>query len=133
MSDRLVLIDSSAWIAYFWRRPASPAGSIERILASHRGATNALIRVELLTGARDEEQYARLEDALAGLHMLELSDAVWRRAERMRYEFRKAGHLLPLPDVVIACSAILHGCELMHKDRHFDRIAQSVPLKILGT
>ena len=130
MSERLVLIDSSAWINYLLGQKVAHARSVDKLLLAHRGAVNAIIRVELLTGARDEKQYAELEDALDGLHFLELTSAVWRRAERLRFRLKRAGHVIPLPDVVIACSALIHDCELLHADHHFDRIAQSIPLKI---
>jgi len=93
-------------------------------------AINPVVRAELLTGAKDEKQYAELENDFEGLHELELIDAVWRRAERMRFELRRAGHLVPLPDVLIACCAIVYDCELMHADRDFDRIAHVAALKI---
>ena len=130
MSDRLVLVDSSAWISYLLGQKGSLAHSVEQLLLDHRVAINAIIRVELLTGARDEAQYAQLEDSLEGLHFLDLTDAIWRRAERLRFELRRAGHLIPLPDVLIACCALVYNCELLHVDHHFDRIAHSAAVKI---
>ena len=130
MSERLVLVDSSVWVSYLLGQKESPAHSVERLLLDHRVAVNAVIRVELLTGAKDEAQYAELEDAFKGLHFLELTDAVWRRAERLRFELRRAGCLIPLPDVLIACCALVYHCELLHSDRHFDRIAGSTAVKI---
>ena len=130
MSDRLVLIDSSVWISYLIGQKEALARLVKRLLLSHRVAINAIIRVELLTGARDEAQYAELEDSLKGLHFLDLTDAVWRRAERLRFELRQEGYLVPLPDVLIACCALVYNCELLHADRHFDRIAHSAAVKI---
>ena len=123
MSDRLVLVDSSAWIAHLLGQPAAPARAIPALLRAHRVAVNAVIHVELLTGAKDNAQYAALEDTLGGVHWLELTPAVWRRAARLRFELRQAGALVPLPDVVIACCALAYDCPLLHMDRHFDRIA----------
>ncbi len=130
MSDRLVLIDSSVWISYLLGQKGTLARSVENLLLNHRAAINAIIRVELLTGARDKAQYAELEDSFRGLHFLELTDAVWRRVERVRFELRRGGHLIPLPDVLIACCALVYNCELLHADRHFDRIAHSTAVKI---
>ncbi len=130
MSEQPVLIDSSAWISYLLGQKESLARSVEKLLEDHRAAINSVIRAELLTGAKDEAQYAELEDAFQGLHFLELTDAVWRRAERLRFELRQAGRLIPLPDVLIACCALVYNCELLHSDRHFDRIAGSTAVKI---
>ncbi len=130
MSERLVLVDSSAWIRYLCDRDSAYAHSVGELLVDHRVAINPVIRVELLTGARDERQYAQLEDAFGGLHTLDLTDSVWKRAERLRFELRRSGHLVPVPDAVIACCAIVYDCELLHADRPFERIARSIALKI---
>ncbi|MBI3333422.1 MAG: PIN domain-containing protein [Candidatus Omnitrophica bacterium] len=130
MSERLVLVDSSAWIRYLSDRGSAHAHSIGKLLADHRVAINPVIRVELLTGAKDERQYAQLEDAFEGLHALDVTDPVWKRAERLRFELRRSGHLVPVPDAVIACCAVIYGCGLLHADRHFERIAQAIGLKI---
>jgi len=129
MSERLILVDSSAWIRYLSDRDSAHTRSITHLLADHRVAINSVIRVELLAGAKDEKQYARLEDVLEGLHALELVDAVWRRAERLRFELGRKGPLVPVPDLVIACCAVIYDCGLLHTDRHFDQIAQSMALK----
>lgn len=131
MSEAPVLIDSSAWIRYLTEAGSACARSVERLLADHRAAVNPVIRIELLTGAKNERQYAQLEEVLGGLHALELADAVWRRAERLTFELRRAGHLVPVPDAAIACCAVVYGCGLLHADRHFEQIAQTIPLKIL--
>jgi len=36
----------------------------------------------------------------------------------------------PVPDAVIACCAVVYNCGLLHADRHFERISQSMALKI---
>lgn len=130
MSERLVLVDSSVWISHLLGRGGIHARALDDLLLDNRVAINAVIRVELLTGARDETQYAELEGALDGLHFLELTAAVWRRAERLRFQLKRQGTLVPLPDTVIACCALIYGCELLHADRHFDRIAHAAALKI---
>ena len=127
MSEKLVLVDSSAWIPHLLGQTRSP---VESLLLDNRVAINAVIRIELLTGARDETQYARLEGSLDGLHTLDLTASVWKRAERLRFQIRRRGSLIPLPDIVIACCALIYGCALLHADRHFDRIAKIAGLKI---
>lgn len=103
---------------------------LEDLLRTHRVATNEVVRLEVLTGAMDEAQYAELADTFEGLHVLPLSGAIWKRAERLRFDLRRRGHLIPVPDVLIACSALIYGCELLHADRHFDLMARFTPLRI---
>ncbi len=130
MSRRLVLIDSSAWISRFSHASTAVSRAIDDLLRGHRAAVNPVIRLELLTGSLNETQYAELEDALHGLHVLPISEAVWRRAERLRFELRQRGHLIPVADTLIACCAIVFDCELLHADRHFDLMARATPLRI---
>jgi len=130
MSERLVLVDSSVWITHLLGRSGAPAHAARDLLLDNRVAINAVIRLELLTGARDETQYAELEGTLDGLHFLELTAAVWRRAERLRFQLKRQGHIVPLSDVVIASCALIYHCELLHADRHFDRIAHATALRI---
>ena len=130
MSSRLVLADSSAWVSHFTGQGNTASAAIGELLRAHRVAVNEVIRVELLTGAKDEAQYAELDDALRGLHLLPISGAVWGRAERLRFELRRKGHVVPVPDTLIASCALLYDCELLHADRHFDTIARLTPLRI---
>ena len=127
MSDKLVLVDSSAWIPHLLGQRRSP---VEGLLLDNRVAINAVIRIELLTGARDETQYAQMEGSLGGLHSLDLIVSVWKRAERLRFQLRRQGMFIPLPDIVIACCALIYDCVLLHADHHFDRIAHATRLKV---
>ena len=129
MSSRLVLIDSSIWVSHLSRRPSSHSSVIGHLLESHRVATNDVIRLEVLTGALDEAHYAELADVFQGLHLLPVSGPVWQLAARLRYELRRQGHLPPVSDMLISASALVHECELLHADRHFDIIARIAPLK----
>lgn len=130
MSSRLVLVDSSAWITHFTGRDPTVSQHLQELLLANRAAINAIIRLELLTGAKDDAQYAELDDALRGLPWMELSASVWTEAERLRFRLRRAGHLIPVPDVVIGACAIIHQCALLHGDRHFDVMARRSPLRV---
>ena len=128
MSNRLVLADSSIWVSHLTGQRTVVSEAMGPLLQTDRVAITDVVRLEVLTGALNDAQYAELSDTFQGLHLLPLSDAVWRRAERVRFELRRKGHVVPVPDVLIACCALLHDCELLHADRHFDVIARLIPL-----
>lgn len=131
MSDKTVLVDTSAWLSVAHPlRGQALKPLLSSLQTANSVATNWLIRVELLTGARDEQDYQRLNDQLSGLHQLWLHDEVWRYAARLRFELRRNGLMVPIVDLGIASSAIVYGCELLHVDRHFDLIAKHSPLKV---
>ncbi|MBI2174903.1 MAG: hypothetical protein HYU33_06885 [Candidatus Omnitrophica bacterium] len=67
MSSRLVLVDSSAWVSHLTGQGNAASAAIGELLRAHRVAVNEVIRLELLTGAKDEAQYAELDDALLDL------------------------------------------------------------------
>lgn len=130
MSSRLVLVDSSAWVNYLVDQKSGVWDRITGLLQDHRVAANEVVRLEVLTGARDETEYAELADQFEGLYPLPFTGAVWKRAERLRFDLRRKGHVIPTPDILIAACAVIYDCELLHTDKHFDLIHRYVPLKI---
>ena len=131
MSEALVLIDSSAWIASLSGQvPAVTQEISERLIPSQRAAINEVIRLEILTGARDEKHFTELQEQFFGIHLLPVTDDVWQLAERTRFALRRKGLSTSVPDTVIASSAIVYGCELFHLDEHFNLIARYAPLRI---
>ena len=130
MGNRTVLVDSSAWIHHLIGHKNGVWDSISTILQDNRAAANEVVRLEVLTGAKDETQYAELADQFEGIHFLPLTGAVWKRAERLRFDLRRKGYLIPLADVVIASCAIVYDCELLHTDRHFDLMSRYTSLRI---
>jgi len=126
----LVLVDSSAWVEFFLDASPSPTHPLLQLGEEKRIATNALIRVEVLTGARDETNYKFLEQRLQELHELPLTEEVWQQAAHLRWALRRRGLNLPTVDVVIATCAMAHECEVLHADRHFALIARHTPLKV---
>ncbi len=130
MNDGAVLIDSSAWIGYLTGRKGVALDCIGFLLENRRAATNDVVRMEILTGAKDELQYKELSDQWEGLYDLPFTPAVWRMAERLRFDMRRKGRLIPLPDVLIASSSAVYGCPLLHLDKHYDQMSEFLPLKI---
>jgi len=87
-----------------------------------RVAMCAVVRTELLIGARDPAAYALLIELLAGVRDVPISEDVWTEATRLGFEMRKQGVLIPLPDLLIAVSAIRSGRVLWHVDAGYERI-----------
>ena len=126
----MVLVDSSAWIEFFLHFQHEPTHPLHALGEEQRLATNWVIRVEILTGVKDEVAYAQLDKELRALRQLPLTEDVWERAARLRWELRRRGVRVAVPDMVIACCAIEYECELFHLDHHFDVIAHHAPLKL---
>ena len=122
--NRLVLVDSSVCIAHLHGHHSGVSRALKKLLNDNRVAVNPIIRIEVLTGSRDPIQYGELDVWLQSTVGLPVTAGVYQIAERLRYEMKKKGNIVPLVDVLIAATAIEYAIPLMHIDRHFDAIAR---------
>ena len=101
MTDRLTLIDSSAFIEFSHHAGSEVAEAVDTALAEGRAAVCTVVAAELLTRCRTTAEYRRMELLLAAL--------TW----------------LPLTDRLVVVTARLHEVELLHHDAHFDLIGDT--------
>jgi predicted nucleic acid-binding protein len=110
-------VDSSIWID-FWRSGQSKeAAEFERLARNDQVCITDIIRVELLSGARTEPEYRRLEDDLAGIPILSIPEAFWNQVAYARFQLARKGIQASIPDVSIAVLARHYGCPLLTGDR----------------
>ena len=124
------LADTSAWIQAL--RPGATGSwpaELKSLITDRRLGIQPVIRVELLSGARSEAEYRQLADSLDALPQLEMTRTVWEEAERLGFSLRRRGMNIPVTDLLIAATAIVHKCTLHHRDRHFSLISRHSSLK----
>jgi predicted nucleic acid-binding protein len=127
----VILPDSSAWIE-FQRATGSPAHL--RLKAAVENdeeiATMGLVMLEVLAGARDEQQARELRRLLNRCTFLRLEEPPDHEAAAALYRAcRRGGKTIrKLPDCLIAAVAIRTGAKLLHRDGDFDAIALHAPL-----
>jgi predicted nucleic acid-binding protein len=130
----VILVDSSAWIE-FQRATGSAVDErlTKAIEADEPLATLGLVVLEVLAGARDEQQardLRRLLDRCRFVPLEEPSD--WELAAALYRACRRAGTTVRrLPDCLIAVLAMRVGADLLHQDADFDAIAQHAPLAVV--
>jgi predicted nucleic acid-binding protein len=124
-----VLADTSAWIVA--RRIPEAR---ERFLAAiERGDISWCwpVRYELMVHARDTDVIAALDGTLEGLRQIAVDGAVQRGVLAAMRELAGTGshgaHRLPLADLTVAVAAQRSGIDILHHDRHFERLG-----KLLG-
>ena len=123
MSTKNTLIDTSIWIPAFRRNgPPVVKSRVDTLIADNQAAINGVIKAELLQGAKNDQEFHRIQINLDSLHFLNSID--WNRVGEIAYQLRKRGTSIPLPDVMIAVQAELSECILLHADSHFDVIAK---------
>ena len=98
---------------------------VEPLLLSGRIATCGIIELELLYSATDPRSYARLARLLEGMPRVPVTNAVIERALEVQGHLAAASQhrAVPLPDLLIAACAELHGLTVLHDDGDFTRIA----------
>ena len=131
----MILVDSSAWIE-FQRATGSSAdrrltAAIER---NEPLATMGLILLEILAGARDEQQARDLSRLLDRCQLLPLEDPFdFESAATLYRSCRREGITIRrLPDCLIAAVAMRTETALLHQDADFDAIARHAPLAVVS-
>lgn len=126
----MVLIDTSVWINVFNDKQGDYARRLHESLGGREIFLTRFQQLELLQGSRDEQEWGRLSDYLAGQDYLEVQTDTWQSAARLYYELRKKGVTVRSPiDCCIAQIALEHKILLLHDDRDFNVIAQHFPLQ----
>jgi predicted nucleic acid-binding protein len=127
----IYLVDTSAWIFALRRNPvAAIAQELGKLLKQDELATCPLVGLELLGGAANESEYARLQARLRGLHRLDIDNQDWEAAARLAFDLRRRGVTVPFTDALLAAVAIRAGAILLHADRDFDGIARFSKLRV---
>ncbi|MGH3908054.1 MAG: type II toxin-antitoxin system VapC family toxin [Pseudonocardiaceae bacterium] len=122
-----VFVDSTVWIDLFADRPTWQVEDMSRrLLAGEQLGLTDVVLTELLQGARDEGELARLESYLVPFEVARLESLDdFRLAATLHRAGRKAGTpIRSTTDCLIAAVCIREGLPLLHDDRDFDRLAE---------
>ena len=123
----LVLIDSSAWVAFF-RGDREAVRRIDPLLADGDAAIGGPIYCELLSGARNRPDFQRLRESLHGLEWLREPESAWERVGETRFLLARLGFQAATVDVLIALTAAEAAATLLTRDTDFQHIQAVVPI-----
>jgi predicted nucleic acid-binding protein len=127
----MILVDSSVWIGHL-RGGTTPATmKLEAAAAREPLLVGDLILLEVLQGARDNAQAARIERALREYAIVSLlDDRLAARAARNYRHLRNLGITVrKTADIVIGTFCIEHDHSLLHEDRDFEPMEKHLGLK----
>lgn len=116
--------------AFEQQRHSEPATGLLRALAAD-GALymTEIVALELLYSARNAEDYETRRNDFGALPWLRLSEAVAARALDIQHQLAGIGqHRRPIPDLLVAATALEHDATVLHYDHDFDLIAESTGL-----
>ena len=130
--DVPVLADTSAWIAARRIRPAR-----ERLLAAVERGDIAWcwpVRYELTVDARDSHAIGTLDRTLEGLREIRVDWSIQQQVLALMRDLARRGghgaHRLPLADLTVAVAAQTSGLDVVHFDRHFERLGELLSLRV---
>ena len=119
----MILVDTSVWISIFRDKTSGFANAFRDRIGGESYVLSRFNQLELLQGAKDENEWLALDDYLSTQLYLETTDATWREAARIFYDLRRKGLTINSPiDCCIAQLAIENGVLLLHRDHDFERI-----------
>jgi hypothetical protein len=129
----VILVDSSVWIAHLRGRTTPATVKLEAAAAREPLLIGDLILLEVLQGARDEVQAARIERALRQYAVVPLLGAnLASRAARNYRRLRELGITVrKTADIIIGTFCIEHRHALLHDDRDFAPMEKHLGLEVI--
>jgi len=118
------LVDKSA---FEQQRHSAAADALLKALAqAGQLATCEIVALELLYSTRGPADYEDRWRGLESFMWLPVDAAVSRKALDIQRVLAASGqHRRPIPDLLIAAAAVVHGATVLHYDRDFDLIAEA--------
>lgn len=128
----MILIDSSAWIEFLRRTCSEVDVRVDNLLAAGTAiASTDVVHMEILAGARDESEDRSLRRLLSRCEFVPTEGpADYEHAAGLYRRCRLGGEIIRTPNCLIAAVAIRSGCELLHNDADFEKLARHSPLKL---
>ena len=129
----MIVVDSSVWIAHLRGRETPATARLAQLVGREPLLVGDVILLEVLQGARNEAQAARIERMLRRFMVVPLLDPELAvRAARNFRRLRDIGVTVrKSADLVIATYCIEHGHALLHEDRDFGPIERHLGLRII--
>lgn len=123
--SEVTVIDTSCWIEAMRKRgDDTTRRRVGELLESGAARFTDMVRLELCNGlgGADQRRFLRqLEDLV---ETVPTTPAVWSEARSLAESARRRGVTVPATDVLVFAAARVHGLELLHRDAHFDRLAE---------
>ena len=127
----MVLVDTSVWIDFFAAREERHVKTLEDLILDRRDiCICGIILAEILQGIREDAEFKKTSALLANLIFLPMPYAVYMKSAEIYRNLRKKGITVRKSvDCMIAAVAIENDIPLLHNDRDFIPIEDSLGLK----
>ncbi len=126
----MVIVDTSAWIAFFRRDGAAFTKlAVKALLDEYEATLCGPVEMEFLGGAFPHER-PKIQSWFDIIPYASNDQKIWRNAASTYASLRAAGLTVPWNDILIATIAMERDCRVYSVDKHFDAMAKHVPLML---
>lgn len=128
-----VLVDTSVWSLALRRRAhreTSEVIELRRLIDEGRVVMVGAVRQELLSGVRDELQFARLREQLRWFPDVPLNEETYENAARHSNVCRADGVQGSHTDFLLCAVSLDLGAPILTTDRDFQHYARCLPLRL---
>ena len=129
MEDK-ILIDTSVWIDFFKGTSEQTIETVSNLLKERRVLLTGIVLFELLQGAKDKKEAQKISSLLAPLDRFDPDPIFWEEAGLEANRLRQKGISSPTIDFILAFIAIEAKALFFSYDKHFQIVAQHLPLKL---
>ena len=113
-----VVVDSSVWIGWL-RAHEDIVESVRPWIQRGELFLNGIIRAEVLRGIIREHQRDRMAEIFDVMNEAPTNSAFWKRVGLLAWNMDRMGVILPLPDLVIAQTALDCDAAIISTDKHY--------------
>jgi predicted nucleic acid-binding protein len=117
----MIFVDTSVWVAAFRSRAGREADHLTSLLDADAVALAAPVRVEILSGASNEDR-PRLRKVLSALPVYFPTMETWKRIDAWIDQAGRAGERFGFADLLIAALSADRGGSIWSLDSDFDRM-----------
>lgn len=120
----MILVDTSAWIAFF--RDRGPAAAIvDQAIEADHAALCGPVMTELRRGFKSSVERNKTLPLLLACHHLPQPVSLWDDAGDLGFTLARKGMTVKSLDLLIAACALTHGVPILTLDRDFQSIART--------
>ena len=126
MYSQGILVDTSVWVKFFRFSDSRESAHLDSLLQSRGVRICAPIHAEILSGAKNEHERARLQTLFSAGELLPLPENIWDEVSELRFKLARKGHQTSLIDLIIACTSAHHAAPLWSLDKDFELIGEEL-------
>ncbi|MBT3377472.1 MAG: PIN domain-containing protein [Lentisphaerae bacterium] len=130
MSQRTI-IDTSVWIEVMRHRDPALKASIKALIEAQAAYCSGIIVAELLSGTRTQREFREVLEVVLGLDVLSDTPEICVEAGRIAFDLRRQGLTIPLADTLIIAQARTHDLAILSLDQHFQRVRDTLDLRLV--